>query len=142
MEKENLDAIMDAMNGTSIRECEITSKSGYLRIVREPAGQPVGKATVPAPVAAGSVEAAEPVEDVRDITSSWVGYFYRGAKKDDKPLLKLRDMVKSGQQVGIVITMNVVHQVLSELDGKITDFLVEDGQAVEYGQPLMRVAAE
>ena len=143
MEKEKLDSIMQSLEGTSIRECEITSKGSSVRLVRNVTAVPAA----PAPLAAApssaepvNEEASEPVNPCNDILSGWVGHFYRGASKDSKPLVKLRDKIKEGQQVGIVITMNVVHQIVSTCDGKITDFLVEDGQAVEYDQPLMRLS--
>ena len=142
MERESLDAIMEAMEGTSIRECEITAKNSYVKIVRDESSRPVAAhtAAVVDQVESGATDIAE--APIGDIKSSWVGYFYRGAKSDGKPLLKLRDLVKPGQQVGIVITMNIVHQVISEVEGKLTEFLVEDGQPVEYDQPLLRISKE
>ncbi len=143
MQKDSLEAIMRAMQGTSIKECEITGKDLFVRMVRDMAASPAVKksASIPA-VAAVPAPVAEEQAATTDITSAWVGHFYRGAKPKDKALVKLRDVVKAGQQGGIVITMNVVHQVESDVAGKLTEILVEDGQAVEYGQPLLRVAAE
>jgi len=143
MEKEKLDSIMQALDGTSIRECEITSRSSSIRIVRNAFSQPVSvPSAIPATAAPVASQHEESHSSCNDILSGWVGHFYRGASKDSKPLVKLRDKIKKGQQVGIVITMNVVHQVFSQCEGKITDFLVEDGQAVEYDQPLVRIADE
>lgn len=142
MQKESLEAIMQAMQGTSIKECEITGKELYVRLVRDTTAAPAAKKPAASPVAPPAAPVAEDKGPTTDITSAWVGHFYRGAKPKDKALLKLRDMVKEGQQVGIVVTMNVVHQIVSEVAGKLTEILVEDGQAVEYGQPLLRISAE
>lgn len=141
MQKESLEAIMQAMQGTSIKECEITGKELYVRLVRDTAA-PAVKKPAASPVVPPPAPVVEDTGSTTDITSAWVGHFYRGAKPKDKALLKLRDMVKEGQQVGIVVTMNVVHQIVSEVAGKLTEILVEDGQAVEYGQPLLRISAE
>ena len=124
MEKETLHAIMDAIGQTSIAECEIVAKNGSIRIMRKPGGQPLRSRAESLPVANGDDESGIQTpegedSDLVDVTSSWVGLFYRGTKKDDKPCVKLRDTVKEGQQIGSVITMNVVQKLSSPVTGKL-----------------------
>ncbi len=139
MERAKLNMMMEAMNGTSIRECEVNEKSSYLKIVRSNASsKKVTLANSSVDVISKATE-VEVIDETIDITSHWIGYFYRGVKKADKPAVKLRDIVKKGDQVGIVVTMNVVHNIISEIEGKLIDVLVENGDAVQYGQPIMRL---
>ena len=141
MDRDTLNAIIHALNGTSVVECEIAAKGGLIRIVRNP-GQTRSPLHIPKSAGVSDSEsqsAGEENTDTVDITSSWVGYFYRGTAKGAKPCVKLRDLVKEGQQVGSVNIMNVFQNVTSPIAGKLIEFLVEDGQAVEYGQPLARI---
>lgn len=139
MDKDTLSAIMYALNGTSVAECEISAKGGLIRIVRRPGHVRFPLAPANGAPESGSEQAGEEDAGTVDITSSWVGYFYRGTAKGAKPCVKLRDPVKEGQRVGCVNIMNVVQNVTSPAAGKLVEFLVEDGQAVEYGQPLARI---
>ncbi|HOG64733.1 MAG TPA: biotin/lipoyl-binding protein [Spirochaetota bacterium] len=147
MEKDTLHAIMDAIGHTSIAECEIVAKNGSIRILRKPGLQVPRLRDDVKPDGNGGAESGSPNldaddDDLVDVTSSWVGFFYRGTKKDDKPCVKLRDTVKEGQQIGSVVTMNVVQKLSSPVTGKLVEVLVEDGQPVEYGQPLLRMRIE
>jgi len=137
MDKDTLNAIMCALSGTSVMECEIAAKGGTIRIVRDPVR--INPPAAPPPSVPESETLPEEDADTVDITSSWVGYFYRGATKDAKPCVRLRDMVKEGQQIGSVNTMNVFQDLTSPASGRLIEFLAEDGQAVEYGQPLVRL---
>lgn len=150
MEREKLDALMQALENSSVKECEISTRTSKIKMVRGNAVPGKQRQVVPvadrpaAPVAAAAwkQKEAEPDMATQDICSEWVGYFYRSAQKDGKPLFKLRDRIEKGKQVGIVITMNVVHKVVSPIAGKLTEVLVEEGHAVEYDQPLLRLTTE
>jgi acetyl-CoA carboxylase biotin carboxyl carrier protein len=137
MDKDTLDAIMAALDETSIAECEIAANDRVIRIVRAP--HPVQS---PHPAAAPAYDAAENEPGMVDITATHVGYFYRGTGKGAKPCVKIRDAVKEGQQIGSINIMSVIQNVTSPVSGKLLEFLVEDGQPVEYGQPLARLLPE
>ena len=147
MEEKKLNAIMDVINSTSMKECEIISSNGKIKIVRlntEPLKSEEEKAAVVKKRVDTAVEkpadkSTEKQSNKLDILSKWVGYFYRSKEKNGKPIVKLREHVKEGQQIGIVITLNIVHDVMSQVSGKLTEILVEDGQPVEYDQPLIRL---
>ncbi|MDR2734140.1 MAG: biotin/lipoyl-binding protein [Spirochaetota bacterium] len=139
MDKDTLDAIMAALDETSIAECEIVANDRAVRIVRAP--HPAQTQHISA-AAAPAYDAGESESDTVDVTAAHVGYFYRGAGKGAKPCAKIRDMVREGQQIGSINIMNVFQNVTSPVSGKLLEFLVEDGQPVEYGQSLARLLPE
>lgn len=73
------------------------------------------------------------------VNSPLVGTFYNSASPDADPFVKVGDTVKKGQVMGIIEAMKLMNEIESEYDGTIAEILVENGQAVEYGQPLFRV---
>ena len=70
------------------------------------------------------------------ITSPLVGTFYAAPSEDSEPFVKIGDSITKGQTLAIVEAMKLMNDIESEFDGVITEILVENGQAVEYGQPL------
>lgn len=96
----------------------------------DPAGQPVPET--------GAAEAPKPG---KVITSPLVGVFYAAPAEDAEPFVKIGDTVKEGQVVAIVEAMKLMNEIESDCAGRITEILAENGQAVEYGQPLFRVEA-
>lgn len=90
-------------------------------------------------------DAKQEVEDKSknlDILSPQIGFFSRFNQKTKKQYVKLRDIVKTGDVIGTITSMHIEHQVTSEKEGKIVDFLVEEGQPVEYHQPLVRLVSD
>ena len=65
-----------------------------------------------------------------------VGTFYRAASPGAKPFVELGTVVKEGEAVCIVEAMKILNEIEADKSGTITQILVENGQAVEYGQPL------
>jgi acetyl-CoA carboxylase biotin carboxyl carrier protein len=92
-------------------------------------------AAAPAP-ADGGTGAAE-----HYVTARIVGTFYRRPEPGAKPFVELGDVVRPGQQVGIVEAMKLMLPVEAETAGRIVDVLVPDGAAVEYGERLFALAA-
>ncbi|MDK2807779.1 MAG: acetyl-CoA carboxylase biotin carboxyl carrier protein [Clostridiales bacterium] len=86
--------------------------------------------------AATSCEAPESKTVVK---SPLVGTFYAAAAEDAPPFVKVGDTVKRGQVLGIVEAMKLMNEIESDYEGVITEILVENAQAVEYGQPLFRI---
>ena len=74
------------------------------------------------------------------IESPLVGTFYAAPAEDAEPFVSVEDRVKKGQTLAIVEAMKLMNEIESEFDGTITEILVENGEAVEYGQPLFRIA--
>jgi len=74
------------------------------------------------------------------IKSPLVGTFYAASAEDADPFVSVGDQVKKGQTLAIVEAMKLMNEIESDFDGKVAEIYVENGQAVEYGQPLFRIA--
>ena len=72
----------------------------------------------------------------KTITSPLVGVFYAAPSEDADPFVKVGDLVKKGQVVGIVEAMKLMNEITSDCDGVVREVCVENAEAVEYGQPL------
>ena len=71
------------------------------------------------------------------VKSPLVGTFYAAPAEDAEPFVKVGDSIKEGQVLAIVEAMKLMNEIESDFAGTVTEILVENGQAVEYGQPLM-----
>ncbi len=76
------------------------------------------------------------VPEGRIVTSPLVGTFYAAPSEDAEPFVRVGDSVKKGQVMAIVEAMKLMNEIESDYDGIVTDILVQDGEPVEYGQPL------
>ena len=73
------------------------------------------------------------------VKSPLVGTFYVAPAEDADPFVSVGDPVKKGQTLAIVEAMKLMNEIESDFDGKVAEIYVENGQAVEYGQPLFRI---
>ena len=73
------------------------------------------------------------------VKSPLVGTFYAAPAEDAAPFVSVGDLVKKGQTLAIVEAMKLMNEIESDFDGKVAEVYVENGQAVEYGQPLFRI---
>ncbi len=101
---------------------------------------PVAAAPAPeaAPAAgeASAAEAADALPAGNIVKSPLVGTFYAAPAEDAEPFVKVGDSVKEGQVLAIVEAMKLMNEIESDFTGTVAEILVENGQAVEYGQPL------
>lgn len=74
------------------------------------------------------------------VISPLVGRFYAAPSEEAEAFVKVGDTVKKGQVLAIVEAMKLMNEIESEYDGTVTNILVQDGEAVEYGQPLFVIA--
>ena len=74
------------------------------------------------------------------VKSPLVGTFYAAPAEDADPFVSVGDQVKKGQTLAIVEAMKLMNEIESDFDGKVAEIYVENGQTVEYGQPLFRIA--
>lgn len=99
-------------------------------------------ATIPVPVQQNSITAA-PKEvsgaNFLEITSPMVGTFYASPSPDSPAFVKVGDKIKAGDIVAIVEAMKMFNEIETEFSGEIVEILVQNGQLVEFGQPLYRV---
>ena len=86
--------------------------------------------------AAGEASAAEEAPAGNIVKSPLVGTFYAAPAEDAEPFVKVGDSVKEGQVLAIVEAMKLMNEIESDFTGTVAEILVENGQAVEYGQPL------
>ena len=98
----------------------------------------------PAQSAAGSgfaAEAAKPVEDpnIHTVKSPMVGTFYRAPSPDAAPFVNTGDNVSPGQTLCIIEAMKIMNEIKSEIKGKVKEVKVENGQAVEFNQPIILI---
>ena len=93
-------------------------------------------------VSAPAAPAAAPAparEEAPAVTAPLVGTFYTAPAPDQAPFVAVGDGVKKGKTLGIVEAMKLMNEIESEYEGIVTEILVENGQMVEYGQPLFRI---
>ena len=103
-----------------------------------PAPAPVPAAPAPAaeaPAAGGAAGAEEELPAGNIVKSPLVGTFYAAPAEDAEPFVKVGDSVKEGQVLAIVEAMKLMNEIESDFTGTVKEILVENGQAVEYGQP-------
>jgi len=150
MDLRKLKTLIDLVAESGISELEVTEGDGKVRIVKQPPqvfAAPVAMpqfqalpATAPA-AAAGAAPAAAAAEASQlpaghVVTSPMVGTFYRAPSPGAAPFVNVGDAVKEGQTVCIIEAMKLLNEIECDKAGVIKEILVENGQAVEYGQPL------
>ena len=102
----------------------------------------IAPAVMPAGAEAQAAEAAAPAEGENDksegnvVKSPLVGTFYAAPAEDAEPYVKVGDSVKEGQVLAIVEAMKLMNEIESDFTGTVKEILVENGQGVEFGQPL------
>ena len=73
------------------------------------------------------------------VTAPLVGTFYAAPAEDEEPFVKVGERVEKGQIVAIIEAMKLMNEIESDFEGTVTEIFVENGQSVEYGQPLFAV---
>jgi acetyl-CoA carboxylase biotin carboxyl carrier protein len=154
MDLRKLKKLIDLVQESGISELEITEGEEKVKIVKggeatvtpiSPAAAPAGAATPAAPTAsaaaaaavaaAAAPEAPEPSGHV--LKAPMVGTFYRSASPDAKPFIEVGQNVKAGETVCIIEAMKLMNEIEADATGMVKAILVENGQPVEYGQPLL-----
>jgi acetyl-CoA carboxylase biotin carboxyl carrier protein len=158
MDLRKLKTLIDLVSDSNISELEITEAEGKVRIVKsglvpatqaqlvaapaaEAAPAPPPTAAALAATAAAAAAATEAIARSTDkiIKSPMVGTFYRAASPGGKPLVDVGDSIKNAQAVCIIEAMKIMNEIESDCEGKVLRVLCENGQAVEFGQPLFVV---
>ena len=153
MDLRKLKKLIDLVQDSGIAELEITEGEEKVRITRAVAGQTIyagapmmqpgmmpsylPQAAAPAAVA----EAAEPAApEGHMVKSPMVGTFYRTPSPNAKPFVEVGQAVKAGDTLCIIEAMKLLNEIEAEVAGEIKEVLVENGQPVEYGQPLFVIS--
>jgi len=154
MDLRKLKTLIDLVSESNISELEITEAEGKVRIVKADPHAPAAPVMMAAPasvpavaappirtaasIAADAAEAAalEAAETGHIVKSPMVGTFYRAASPGGKPLVEIGAPVKSGEPICIIEAMKIMNEIEADETGAIAKILCENGQAVEFGQPL------
>lgn len=150
MDLRKLKTLIDLVSESNVSELEITEAEGKVRIVKggPAAVQQYAPVMAHAPVAPASMATGlnpapvAPVAAVNTdhvIKSPMVGTFYRSASPGAKAFVEVGDSVKEGQTVCIVEAMKILNEIETDKSGTVTQILCQNGQAVEYGQPLFTI---
>lgn len=132
------------LDETGLTEIEFERDGVLIRVARN-AGPPAARsrpADVTAAVPAAAVPvavAADPAQHPGAIVSPMVGTAYRGPAPGARPFVDVGSQIKTGDPVMIIEAMKTMNQIPAPRAGTVVQILVEDGQPVEYGQPLMIV---
>ena len=151
MEFENLLTLIKTVSDSEVTELHYEENGTNIRLVKEvpvpgtgiPVQNPAvilqNEAGIPVMEneASGNTGAAAEAPEGQIVKSPLVGTFYAAPAEDADPFVTEGKAVKKGQTLGIVEAMKLMNEIESDFAGTVTEILVENGQAVEYGQPLM-----
>ncbi|MFM9922283.1 acetyl-CoA carboxylase biotin carboxyl carrier protein [Variovorax sp. H27-G14] len=144
MDLRKLKTLIDLVSESNISELEITETEGKVRIVKGGGAAPVQYVqTLAAPQAAPAGAAAAPAAPAVEaapaghaVKSPMVGTFYRSSSPGAAAFVEIGSKVNEGDTVCIIEAMKILNEIEADKSGTITQILGENGQAVEYGQPL------
>ena len=156
MDLRKLKTLIDLVSESNISELEITEADGKVRIVKSDghgaaltamapvmaapvAAAPAVVPATPAPAAAPVAPAAPAEPAGHAVKSPMVGTFYRSSSPGAKPFVEVGQQVKEGDPICIIEAMKIMNEIEADVGGRVTRILCENGQAVEFGQPLFVV---
>ena len=153
MDLRKLKTLIDLVAESTIAELEVTEGDSKVRIVKSGAVGPApmhymqmpmqAAPALGAPAAAPAVAAAEAAPPVREgnvVKAPMVGTFYRAPSPDKPSYVEIGTPVKSAEPICIIEAMKLLNEIEAGFDGVIKEILVENGQPVEFGQPLFVIA--
>ncbi len=152
MDLRKLKKLIDLVEASGISELEITEGEEKVKIVKGGGAPAVVAAPVPGPAAPAPVappapavsappaETPEAAPEGHPVKSPMVGTFYRTPSPDAKAFVEVGQAVKEGQIVCIIEAMKLMNEIECDKSGTVKAILVENGQPVEYGQPLFIIA--
>jgi acetyl-CoA carboxylase biotin carboxyl carrier protein len=153
MDLRKLKTLIDLVSESNISELEITEADGKVRIVKSDPQAPLAQmapmvyqaaapavaaapAAIPAAPAAAAVPEAAPAPAGHIVKSPMVGTFYGAASPGAKPFVSVGSVVKEGEPICIIEAMKIMNEIEADKAGTVTQILCQNGQAVEFGQPL------
>ena len=150
MDLKQIKSIISLMESSNLTEFEIEEKDLKLRIRRgkenDAAGTaPLMAAVAPAPITSPPADSAPVPPEEEDgltmIKSPMVGTFYRSPSPDNPPYVENGQEITKGMVLCIIEAMKVMNEIKADSSGTVIAILVENGENVEYGQPLFKVKA-
>ena len=140
MKKNDLGELEVDADGAKVK-LKKTGSAGYTHSVLTPAPAPAPASPAPQAGSAAAAPELDPPGTVR-VTSPMVGTFYRAPKPDADPFVEIDDEVEEDSSLCIIEAMKVMNEIKSDHKGRIVKILVENGEPVEYGQPLFVIAVQ
>ena len=153
MDLRKLKTLIDLVAESTIAELEVTEGDSKVRIVKNlgtampqmpqvqympmPMPAQAQAAAVAAPLAAADFAPAAPEGNI--VKAPMVGTFYRAPGPDKGPYVEIGQTVKSAEPICVIEAMKLLNEIEAGFDGVIKEILVENGQPVEFGQPLFRI---
>jgi len=150
MDLRKLKTLIDLVSESNVSELEITEAEGKVRIVKA-SGAPVimqqaAASAAVAPTPNAPFQSAPPVAAAAEVVvtghavkSPMVGTFYRSSSPGAKSFVEVGSVVREGETLCIIEAMKILNEIEADKSGTITKILSENGQAVEYGQPLFMI---
>ncbi|HSV20108.1 MAG TPA: acetyl-CoA carboxylase biotin carboxyl carrier protein [Casimicrobiaceae bacterium] len=145
MDLRKLKTLIELVETSGIAELEIQEGEERVRITRAGApgpqtvmlhAAPQAPAPAPAPPIATPEPVAPPAPEGHTVKSPMVGTFYRSASPGAKPFVEIGDTIEQGDALCIIEAMKLMNEIEADASGTVKAILVENGQAVEFGQPL------
>jgi acetyl-CoA carboxylase biotin carboxyl carrier protein len=152
MDLRKLKKLIDLVQESGIAELEITEGEEKVKIVKgggvvvtgpspvttvgSPAGAPAAASVAAAAPAPAPGAEPEPGQEGHVVKAPMVGTFYRSPSPDAKPFIEVGQAVKEGDTICIIEAMKLMNEIEADASGVVKAILVENGQPVEYGQPL------
>lgn len=151
MNLKEIKELINLMNENDLTEIEIERENAKVRLSKKALQEKLNIETPSSASSPSSVPSAEKAaqsqekteseveENVEEVLSPMVGVFYRAPAPDAEPFIEVGDEIKKGEVLCIIEAMKVMNEIKSELSGKIEEILVENGNQVEYNQPLFLI---
>jgi acetyl-CoA carboxylase biotin carboxyl carrier protein len=151
MDLRKLKTLIDLVSDSNVSELEITEAEGKVRIVKAMGAAPMvmqsPAVSAPMPVAAplatapalSVAPAPASLDGANTVKSPMVGTFYRSASPGAKAVVEIGSVVKAGDTICIIEAMKILNEIEADKSGTVTSILCENGQAVEYGQPMLTI---
>jgi acetyl-CoA carboxylase biotin carboxyl carrier protein len=143
MDLRKLKKLIDLVQESGITELEISEGEEKVRISKGALGGPMMMASpahmyqaAPLPAAAPAIEAPPAEPEGHVVRSPMVGTFYRSASPEAKPFVEVGQSVSPGETLCIIEAMKLLNEIEADQGGQIKAILIENGQPVEYGEPL------
>ena len=155
MDLRKLKTLIDLVEASDISELELTEGEEKVKIsrqnntvqslapvnyVQQPIQPPVNQQPQAQTEKPLSKVDTTTIDNKDAITSPMVGTFYRSASPDSAPFIDIGSTVKKGETLCIIEAMKILNEIESDKEGTITKILIENGQPVEYGQPLFEIS--
>lgn len=136
MELKKIKEYIKFMEDNNLCELEVEENGKKIRLKRNVPGQPAVTLT-PVSASGASEKKEEKKESGIEIKAPMVGTFYRAPSPGAKPFVEIGDVIKSGDVVCIIEAMKLMNEIKAEVGGKVSKILVENGEPIEFGQPLL-----